>query len=296
MNEPFGNSPGNRIMPAMREALRPSGLDPGGRKRVEKRFGFSRKSRPFSGKIPGFNVIFRKISGYYSFGKRVEILQTGCAAARRMQTLPKSMQMPFNEKLARKPALSRAKSVKVCQSHSADFQSASRRLAASALGLARRRKSGPRPVQFRFIRLDSESKNQGGSRLLKLAQGGSRLFETFFYDKNPLKSQPRGRRTQSNRGKPARAVKLQRKPLKHFTMNDLRHNRGLGRSKSVKVSQSDMAIRWSRRGGRISMTAGLRACRNFQARDGSVSAVWTESAVVKTTAGCYCCGLNDWLP
>jgi len=40
-----------------------------GLKRVEKRLGFSQKSRLFFGKFPGFNVIFPKISGYFFLQK-----------------------------------------------------------------------------------------------------------------------------------------------------------------------------------------------------------------------------------
>jgi len=155
MNEPFGNSPGNRIMPAMREALRPSGLDPGGRKRVEKRFGFSRKSRPFSGKIPGFNVIFRKFSRYYFFEKQGAIMQTGRTAARQMQTLPKSMQIPWIECLVLLDGLNTSKPVKVCQSDCAGFPSASDPRAGAVLGLAVGRTSRSMAVKFRIIQVGS---------------------------------------------------------------------------------------------------------------------------------------------
>ena len=97
-------------------------------------------------------------------------------------------------------AQSLSKPVKVCQSDCVGFQSASRREGGRTGVLLQDASHGSAGVRERGsvlqcdgppsllpalyasrVRFDSGSKNQGGSRLLKVDQGGSRHFETFFY-------------------------------------------------------------------------------------------------------------------
>ena len=104
--------------------------------------------------------------------------------------------------------------------------------------------AGFRPGVRKFRRPKNEPAiQQKRSKLIALNRtksdlvGVNRTILKHFFMQNQWTCQQRGGRARSNRRDRSN---FNAKPHKHFTMNELRHNLGLGRSKPVKVSQSDL--------------------------------------------------------